>query len=408
MVLLIHNCRVFDGLSEDIAEGRTLYIEDGVIRDIGPRAAFADSGASIDAGGRFVMPGLIDAHFHAYGMEVNPARIDTIPEVVRGLRAKSILEGALARGYTTVRDAAGGDYALAAALEAGLIDGPRFFFPGLALSQTGGHGDLRAPNHADICACAYCGALAMVVDGPDAMRKAVREQLRRGAHQVKLFVSGGVLSPSDPIWMNQFAVEEIRVAVEEAATRRCYVMAHAHTNDAVLRCVSNGVKSIEHATMLERDGAEAIVAHDVFAVPTMAIIDAIRTLGGQLGLSRAMVDKAAEVERHAMRSLDMLRSAGARIGFGTDLLGPLMERQSREFLLRREVCTPLEILRSATSTNAALLGMQGRLGTLAPGAMADLLIVDGDPLKDIACLAQEGNIRLIMRNGRICKNGIDA
>ncbi|ABQ70424.1 amidohydrolase [Rhizorhabdus wittichii RW1] len=406
--LILTNGRVFDGASEEIAERRFVWIEDGVIREVGDVPPAATRAEMLDLGGRFLMPGLIDAHFHAYGIEANPARIDLVPPVLRGLRAKRLLEAALQRGFTTVRDAAGADAALATALRDGLIEGPRLFYPGLALSQTGGHGDLRSPDHHDLCACAYCGALTTVVDGPDEMRKAVREQLRLGAHQIKLFVSGGVLSPSDPIWMNQFSIEEIRVAVEEAAVRRTYVMAHAHTNEAVLRCVANGVRSIEHATMIENDGARAIVEHDAFAVPTLAVGDAIRKLGPELGLSSVMLAKAAERGNQAVASIDKLRSAGAKIGFGTDLLGPASTRQSLEFGLRREVLSPIEILRSATSVNAALIGMEGRLGTVAPGAFADLIVLDGDPLADVALFERHEAIRLIVKDGRIHKNSLPA
>lgn len=413
MAVILENCRLFDGWSEEIGERRSIVVEGGTIREIGDAGSFAAGsfGAGtdrIDVGGRFVMPGLIDAHFHAYGIEANPALIDRIPPVLRGLRAKQILEASLQRGFTTLRDAAGGDVELATALRTGLIDGPRFFYPGLAISQTGGHGDLRAPDHFDACGCAYCGAMSVIADGPDEMRRTVREQLRRGATQIKLFVSGGVLSPSDPIWMNQFAIDEIRVAVAEAETRRCYVMAHAHTNEAAIRCVTNGVRSIEHATMLEADGVQAIVDHDAFAVPTMAIIDAIQTLGPSLGLSATMAAKAAEVGKHALTSLDRLRSAGANIGFGSDLLGGLMDRQSLEFGLRLPVCSPLEILRSATRVNARLLQMEGLLGTIAPGAYADLLVIEGDPLADIGILARQDAIALIMKDGRLHKNRLGA
>jgi imidazolonepropionase-like amidohydrolase len=406
MLLHLQNCSVFDGLTADVQEGRTIVIEDGVIRDVCGHAPLAADSQRIDVGGRFVMPGLIDAHFHAYGFELNPALIDRVPPQLRGLHAKRILEQTLQRGFTTVRDAAGGDGALATALRTGLIDGPRLFYPGLAVSQTGGHGDLRHPEHYDACACAYCGALSVVADGPDEIRKVVRDQLRTGAHQIKLFVSGGVLSPSDPIWMNQLCAEEIRVAVEEAATRRVYVMAHAHTNEAVLRCVTNGVRSVEHATMIEVNGAKAIAEHGAFAVPTLTIIDAMRTAGRTLSLPQVLIDKMRQVGDQATVSLERLRQANARIGFGTDLLGPLMDQQSIEFRLRREVCTPLEILRSATSVNAELLQMGGSLGTIAPNAFADLIVVDGDPFSDITVLERHHLIQLIVRDGRICKNDL--
>lgn len=407
MVLVLDNCSVFDGVSEDVVEARSIVIEGGVIREIGDAGAFSGDAQRIEAGGRFVMPGMIDAHFHAYGIELNPVLVDRIAPELRGLHAKQILEGALHRGFTTIRDAAGGDRSLATALRAGLIDGPRLFYPGLAVSQTGGHGDLRAPDHYDACACAYCGAMAVVADGPDEIRKVVREQLRTGATHIKLFVSGGVLSPSDPIWMNQLSIEEIRVAVAEAETRRAYVMAHAHTNEAVLRCVANGVRSVEHATLLEDSGAQAIAEAGAFAVPTLAVIETIRTEGASLGLPPAMIDKMREVADQANVSYERLRAAGARIGFGTDLLGRLMPQQSIEFRLRRETCQPIEILRSATSVNAGLLQMEGRLGTIAPGAFADILVVEGNPLDDVTLLERRENIRCILRDGRVVRSDLD-
>lgn len=406
MMLILENCTIFDGISEELRPNSSIVIEDGIIREVGETGAANISAdvQRIDAGGRFVMPGLIDAHFHSYGMELNPALVDKVKPELRGLHAKQILEGALQRGFTTIRDAAGGDVALSMALEQGLIDGPRFFFPGLAVSQTGGHGDLRAANHYDVCPCAYCGAMSVVADGPEEMRKIVREQLRTGATHVKLFVSGGVLSPTDPIWMDQFAVEEIQVAVAEAETRRAYVMAHAHTNDAVLRCIANGVRSIEHATLIENSGAKAIADAGAFVVPTLAIGDTMLREGASMGLPPVMIDKLRDVLDASSHSLDRLRSAGAKIGFGTDLLGKLMPQQSIEFRLRREVCSPIEILRSATSINAELLQMEGKLGVIASGAFADILIVENAPMDDITVLENHDNIRTIIRNGRICKN----
>lgn len=403
-MLVLENCLVFDGVGADLLEARTIVIEDGIIREIGGHGVYAGDARRIDVGGRFVMPGLIDAHFHAYGVDLNPIAIDHVSPTLRGLHAKRILEDTLQRGFTTIRDAAGGDVSLATALRLGLIDGPRFFYPGLGISQTGGHGDLRAPGHYATCLCAYCGALSVVADGPDEVRKAVREQLRTGATQIKIFVSGGVLSPSDPIWMNQLSLDEIAVAVAEAETRRAYVMAHAHTNDAVLRCVASGVRSIEHATLIEADGARAIADADIFAVPTLAIVDTVRTMGASLGLPPAMIAKLADIGDQAARSIERLVAAGAKIGFGTDLLGSLMPQQSIEFRLRREVCAPLDILRSATSVNAALLQMEGKLGTIARGAFADLLVLEGSPLDDITLFERHETIRLIVRDGRICKD----
>lgn len=399
--LLLHNMRIFDGRSEELIEGQALLIEDEIIRDVGDMASMPQDADRIDLQGQTLLPGLIDAHFHAYGFELDLGAIDHVSPMRRGLHAKRILEATLRRGFTTVRDAAGGDIELALALKSGLIDGPRFFYPGLALSQTGGHGDFRSPEHHEACTCHRSNTLAMLVDGADEVRRAVRDQLRKGASQIKLFVSGGVLSPVDPIWMNQFNDEEIRVAVEEAASKRAYVMAHCHTNEAALRCVRAGVRSIEHATLMEADGVRALVDHDAFAVPTFTIGEGMRIHAEAAGMPAVMIAKARELGDAAYASLDLLRQAKARIGFGTDVLGPVMAMQSHEFTLRTRVCTPVEILRQATSVNAALLRMEGRLGTVAPGALADLVAVHGNPLKDISALEQHDRMGLIVRDGKI-------
>lgn len=234
----------------------------------------------------------------------------------------------------------------------------------------------------------------------------MRDQFRQGATQIKLFVSGGVLSPSDPLWMNQFTDEEIRAAVYEASTRRSYVMAHAHTAEAAKRCVRNGVRSIEHATILDREGAQLIADHEAFAVPTLAVIDSVLELGPSVGLPADQIGKAREVSSHALTSLEYLRSADAQIGFGTDLLGVTRTRQSSEFRLRLAVMSPLQILRSATSVNAALLNMTGELGVVAPGAWADLLVIDGNPFDDLTVMERHERIVAIMKGGEFVKNSL--
>ena len=243
----------------------------------------------------------------------------------------------------------------------------------------------------------------MIVDGPDEVRKAVRENLRTGATQIKIHTSGSAMStPTDPMWYAQFSAEEIRVAVEEATARRVYVMAHAHTNEATLRCVRNGVRSIEHVSVLEPDGARAIAEHAAFAVPTLAALDMLAS-AAPAGTPAQWIEAGKERIKQAQNSIDLLRQAGAQIGFGTDLCGVVGDRQLKEFGLRRDVCPPVEILRSATSVNAKLLQMEGKLGTVAVGAHADLLAIDGDPLKDILIMEQPERFAMIMRAGKMIK-----
>src|SRR5450631_3242825 len=273
MTLTLTTSRLFDGDHLYNDRSTAITIRGDRVADV---SMVSDQGKSFantpqpDALSLTLLPGLIDAHFHPVSASFDIAAIDRSHPSLRALDARCHLEGALFRGFTTVRDAGGGDIGLVRAIEQGLIRGPRLLIAGKALSQTGGHGDMRPADAVPMCACGYSGALSTVVDGPDQMRKAVRDQLRQGATHIKLFVSGGVLSPTDPIWMNEFADEEIRAAVEEAATRRTYVMAHAHTAEAVRRCVRNGVRSIEHGTLMDRESADIVAAAGAFVVPTLA------------------------------------------------------------------------------------------------------------------------------------------
>jgi imidazolonepropionase-like amidohydrolase len=401
--LLLQNALVFDGHSPELLEGAEVVVTHGRIAEINPKATRSNTARVVDLKGAFLMPGLIDAHFHAYGADVNLGRVDQMPKALRALHARQILEGAAGRGFTTVRDAGGGDLALLQATESGLIRGPRIFPAGLALSQTGGHGDFRSASAPSCCGCGYSGALSMVVDGVDEVRRAAREQLRRGATQIKLFLSGGVTSPTDPLWMNGFTDAEITAAVEEAARWRSYVMAHAHTAEAAARCAQLGIRSIEHATMLTAEAVSAIHDHGTFVVPTLSPLASLKRVGPAMGMTGPMMDKLAEVEKHAWESCAMLVASGVPLGFGTDLLGALMPEQSQELLLRREFSSSLDVLRSATRTNAKILGKEGELGTVAVGALADLIAVSGNPLRQLDLLVDPARIGLVMRGGMVLK-----
>jgi imidazolonepropionase-like amidohydrolase len=405
---LIKADRVFDGYSMRSNEPLDILVRDGRIADFGlisPEDALAqDSDCNVlDARGLTVLPGLIDAHFHAVSFALNISAIDQAHPSYRALDACAHLEAALRRGFTTVRDAGGADIGLVRATAEGLIDGPRLLIAGKALSQTGGHGDMRAAESVGSCGCGYSGALSLVVDGPEQMRACVRDQLRQGADHIKLFVSGGVLSPTDPIWMDQLTDLEIRAAVEEARTRRTYVMAHAHTANAVRRCIANGVRSIEHGTFIDRSSADMVAAADAFVVPTLSIVDAL--LNSPLNLPSPARSKLAEVGGAAGAAVEHCAAAGVRLGFGTDLFGTLRDTQCDEFIARARIQAPLDVLRSATTVNAEILGLTGEIGTIAPGAAADLIAVAGDPAKDIAVLARpEVNQMLLMRAGRVILN----
>lgn len=399
MRLLIENARIWDGLADDyVTEGRVLCV-DGRVDSVGGAAQAAD--AVIDLGGRALLPGFIDAHFHAYASDVNIALLETLPLSYLSHHAARLLGDALDRGFTTVRDAGGADWGLWKAMEDGLIRGPRVFYSGRAISQTGGHGDSRA-QHAEPCGCRHIGNLSQVADGIDEVRKVAREALRQGAHQIKIFVSGGVASPTDPIWMPQFSAGEIRAIVEEAATRRTYVLAHAYTPDSIVHAVNNGVRSIEHGNLLDAPAARVMAMAGAFLVPTLITYEALVADGARFGLAPVSQQKLLEVASRGQDAVRNARAAGVKVGFGTDLLGPLHRWQAHEFRLRGAVERPVDVLRSATSVNAELLMRGGELGVIAPGARADLVAFDGDPLADLSTLWEAGPA-LVVKGGAVMK-----
>jgi imidazolonepropionase-like amidohydrolase len=224
-------------------------------------------------------------------------------------------------------------------------------------------------------------------------------------HCIKVMGSGGVASPTDPIWMNQFREDEIRAIVNECTERRTYVAAHCHPASAVRRCVEFGVRSIEHGTLIDDATAQFVAARGAYIVPTMVIIFCLIELGRKLGFPAQSQEKAEFAFKSAISGMESMRNAGVKIGFGTDLLGELYLQQCREFTIRSQVFSPLEILRQATSISAEMMMQQGKLGCVAPGAYADLIVVDGDPLSDISLLAANGkNLRVIVRDGEVVKN----
>ncbi len=405
-LIKLKHCTVFDGTHDDLIEDAQIIIEGGCIKEVTSSDRSVPSDSIIDCQNRFVMPGMIDAHFHAYTPTFDMIRLDHMPPTLRGAYAGSILNGALHRGFTTVRDAAGGDIGLARALEKGLIEGPRFFYSGKAISQTGGHGDFRPTDFSDPCACSYSGQLSVVADGEDEVRKAAREQLRQGATQIKLFISGGVVSPSDPIWLSQFTDAEIIACVEEAERRRTYVMAHCHTAETIRRCSELGVRSIEHGSDIDDETAKILAANGTYVVPTLSVFEIIKKHGPDLGLPETSLEKLEWVYEKTLGSIETCRKHNVKLGLGTDLLGfDYHQYQAHELLLRSKVDATADILRSVTSINAEILNMEGRLGCIAPGAYADLLVLEKNPFDELGLFADiEDNIALLIRNGEIIKN----
>ncbi|MFZ3323233.1 MAG: amidohydrolase family protein [Usitatibacter sp.] len=402
------NARLFDGKNAECPEGMSVLVSDGLIREISATPITASNAQVIDAGGRTLMPGLIDAHCHATASNVSVMKVESHGESYRAAHAVRMLGHALDCGFTTVRDVGGGNYSLASAIAEGLIRSPRYLYSGKVLGMTGGHGDIRPiderPRYGEMCGC-HVNSFGVVADGVDACLRATREELRQGAHCIKIMGSGGVASPTDPIWMNQYREDEIRAIVNECTERRSYVASHCHPASAVRRCVEFGVRSIEHGTLIDDETAEFVASRGAYIVPTMAIIFALVELGKELGFPAVSQEKAAYAFKFAVSGMDAMRRAGVKVCYGTDLLGVTYTQQCREFTLRSEVFSPLEILRQATSIPAEMMMMEGQIGCVAPGACADLIVVDGDPTQDISLLAANGKkLRAIVRGGEVVKN----
>jgi imidazolonepropionase-like amidohydrolase len=401
--------RFLDPRASELREGVDVLIEGDRVKEVSDRPIAALTATRIDLRGRTLMPGLIDAHIHLFLAEVNLALLEGMPLTLLTTKAVVAARAMLMRGFTTVRDAGGSDHGIKAAIENGIIDGPRLFIAGMPISQTGGHADFRRRNQTAV-ECSCCSGLAYmsrIADGVPEMLKAVRDELRKGADQIKLMVSGGVASQADPLESLQFRVDEIEAAVEQAANWGSYVMAHAYSADAIRRAVECGVRTIEHGNLIDEAAAQRMAARGAYIVPTLVTYESLQRRGADYGLTPYSLQKNTVVLEAGLRSLELCRAAGVRIGFGTDLLGALQDDQCKEFLIRAQAMTPHEVIQSATLVNAEIVRRAGELGELVPGAYADLLVVDGDPYRDLGVLQDQGvRIAGIMKGGRWYKNAL--
>nr|WP_218953290.1 amidohydrolase family protein [Parapusillimonas granuli] len=398
---------MLDPTQPELLEGYDVLVEDGKIKEVSDKPLSSSSARVIDAAGKTVMPGLIDLHGHVMATQLNLSSQGFLPDALVMMRAVPIMSAMLRRGFTTLRDAGGAGWGLKCAVEEDTIVGPRLFISGRALSQTGGHGDPRQRSDQlrpmSFCGCCFrAGDIGRVVDGVDNVRRAVREEFQMGADQIKIMASGGVASPTDPIAAYGYSEDEIAAIVDEARSRQTYVMAHSYTADAIERAVRNGVRTIEHGNLIDERVARLMAEKGAYVVPTLVTYEALANEGATYGLPADSVAKIATVRTAGLESLQLYKRAGVKMGFGSDLLGPSQRLQSDEFRIRAEVLSNFEVIQSATLIGAEVLNMQGRLGQLAEGAMADVLVVDGNPYKDIGCLLGQGDhIPLVMKGGKI-------
>ena len=402
---------LLDGFAEPQRSFNVL-VKDGRIVSVSPKTVDGRDAAVIDVGGRTLMPGLIDAHAHITGLSLTPKNV-SYPAAEIAIASANYLRNCLMDGYTTIREAGGADHATARLLAEGQIIGPRLYYSGRALTQTGGGADFRTPDeHVDPTGqVGPFSNMSVITDGVDQVRRAAREELRRGATQIKLFASGGVVFPAEGhATRYEFSSTELAAVVEEAASRGTYVMAHVYTEEGVRRCLKAGVRSIEHANFVSEETVRMMAECGAFYVPTfISLVQRVES-AAETHLPDSIVESLKRTIARGKQVYGWAQKHKVLTGFGTDLWGPEAQKsQLREFEMRREIDTPASILRSATGINAELLMEKGRLGAIAEGAYADLLVIEGNPLADLGVLMNpQKNLKLVMKDGTIYKNELAA
>ena len=400
------NATLIDGTDRDPQPAMAVVVEDGRIARVASTGALTPprDAEVIECEGLTLLPGLTDAHVHL-GIVRTGEGMGRQPAAIHALRIAREIEATLDAGYTTVRDAGGIDGAWPRAVRAGLVRGPRILPSGAALSQTGGHGDQRArfdegPGDPGIPGLFRFSELC---DSPDAVRRAAREQLRRGATQIKMMASGGVMSPTDEITHTQFTIEELSAAAGVAKAAGTYVLAHAYAPHAITSALEAGVHSIEHGNLLDEATAAAMKAKGAWLVPTLVTYGTLERTGGPGGIPENMRRKSRRAQEGASESVRIAMAAGVQIGSGSDLLGPMQPYKTTELVLKAKLMGNMAALVSATSSNARLFGLEEEIGTVAEGKSADLILVRGNPIDDIAVLETPENVVVVMREGSMLK-----
>ena len=406
--ILFKNAHLVMVGQDKLQAGYCVLVEENRITAVTQEPLVCDDATVIDVGGKTLMPGLIDAHAHVTGLTLSPKNISSPPAEIF-FAAAQYLKNSLMAGFTTVREAGGADYVLAQMLNKGEIIGPRLFYSGKALTETGGGADFRQPFET-FDPCGHIGpfsVMSTIADGVPEVRRAAREELRKGATQLKVFVSGGVVFPSKAhATLYEYSIDELCAIVEEANARETYVMAHVYTDAGVRRCLQAGVRSIEHANFISEETVDLMAESGACYDPTfISLVQRIES-ATETGLSPQIVENLKTTTAAGQQVYQWAKARNVPIGFGTDLWGPQAQaEQLREFEMRKDIDTPANILASATHVNAFIMQQTGKLGCITEGAYADILIVEGDPLSDWRVMVDyQHNLKLIMKDGVIYKN----
>jgi imidazolonepropionase-like amidohydrolase len=407
-IIVFRNATIIDGTGADPSEGATVIIEGERIREVvtGGPGMLPQNARIIDCRGYSLLPGLIDGHVHNSAVEADLAEQQrrNYPSVLV-IRTLRIMRDCLEQGFTTVRDCGGVDAGFRIAVDQGLVPGPRMSVSGCPLSMTGGHGDFRLPTEIYSPLVHPAGLSPIVVDGVDDCRRACREQLRRGVDFIKVMAGGGCMSPADEVDTSQYSLEELRAVVWEAESAGKYVAAHCYSDRSILNSVEAGIRTIEHGNLMTDAAARSMKEAGAILVPTMVTYAMISKMGPDLGVPDRYVHKIREAGEKAEGALAVALRAGVTIASGGDLLGPMQAYKAMELALQARVMGPMGAIVAATKTNARLIRREKDLGTIEPGKLADLILVAGDPLKDIGLLEQyREKIVIVMQGGRLYKD----
>ena len=397
--------QLVDGTGRDPVRA-DLCVEEGVVVAVGAAPAGAEA---VDVTGLTLTPGLIDAHVHlgvASPLQDLLGHRLSVAEIAADIFANAAQT--LDAGFTTVRDVGGIDGGVAGAIAKGKVRGPRVLQAGPIQCQTGGHGhtaaDWEPTGLWHVHHVPGLFGLSLLSDGPDSMRANVRETFRRGADFLKLCVTGGVVSTHDDISDTQLTVEEIGVAVQEAAARGTYVTVHAHNNAGIRNAVAAGALCVEHGSDIDEETAALMASHGVAHVPTLTVVEQLLRSAEAVGLPAHIADRAALVHRSQIEAVAISRAAGVTVGLGSDLIGPDQTGRSEELLLRSRLEDPMAALVAATSTNARILRIADRVGTLEVGRAADLVAWRSDPLEDATVFTDRDQAVLVVKGGAVVKD----
>lgn len=407
-VITLTNARIIDCTGNDPIENGTVVVEDDRIKDVCTRkpGQLPTKTENLDCEGKTLLPGLIDAHVHIGSIDVtftDQQRNNFTSTLV--IKAVQNLKETLDQGFTTIRDQGGADPGFKRAISDGLIPGPRLFVCGRIISQTGGHADGRLPTESYKPVLQMAGIMSGVYDGVDAVRVAAREQIRQGVDHLKVMAGGGAMSPADEIDTAQYSIDELEAIVFEAKNARKYVSAHCYSDRSIKNALSSGVRTIEHGNLMSPAVAHEMKDSGAYLVPTIITYEKLSKMGLDYGAAESSIRKINQALEKAYDALDYAHKAGVNIGSGSDLLGPMQIYKAGELECQARVMGPMGALIAATQTNARIIRKDRHLGTIEAGKLADMILVDGDPIKDITILQHyQEKIVLIMQGGSVYKN----